>query len=85
MADFKVAVYTTTHCPSCQTLKKWLTEKGVAFETVNIEEEPQKQQQLIEKSGSFLVPITIIEAADGQEEIVHGTQYAQIKKALNLD
>ena len=66
-------------------LKKWLLQKEINFEVINVEEEPEKQRELIEKSGSFLVPVTVITDIQGQEEIIHGTQYAQIKKALNLD
>ena len=85
MSKYQVTVYTTNQCPSCQTLKKWLVDKQVDFEVANIETDSEKQQQLIEKTGSFLVPVTVIIKPDGQEEIIYGTQYAQLKKALNLN
>ena len=80
----KITVFSTTHCPSCQTLKRWLDQRGIAYEAVNVEEEPARQAELIEKSGSFLVPVTIISLADGREEIIQGTQYGRIKSILGL-
>ena len=80
----KVTVFSTTYCPSCQTLKKWLEERQIVYEAVNVEEEPERQEELVAKSGGFFVPVTLIKHADGREEVVQGTQYAQIKAALGL-
>ena len=80
----KVTVYTTNHCPSCVTLKKWLDSKDIQYNLINVEDNPQEQAQLIEKTGSFLVPITVVEHSDGVQEVIQGTLYGQLKKALNL-
>ena len=80
----KVTVYSTNHCPSCHTLKSWLESNKIPFQSVNIEEEPERQAELLRMSGSLLVPITIIERDGSSPEIVQGTQYAQIKSALGL-
>lgn len=80
----KVTVFSTTYCPSCQTLKQWLKQQEIEYEAVNVEEQPQRQSELIEKSGGFLVPVTLITHADGREEVVKGTQYAKIKTALGI-
>ena len=86
MADIKsqVTVFSTTYCPSCQTLKAWLKGQAIDYIAVNVEEEPERQAELIEKSGGFSVPVTLIKHADGREEVVQGTQYAKIKTALGL-
>ena len=80
----QITVFSTTHCPACQTLKTWLDRQGLEYEAVNLEKQPERQAEVIEKSGSFLVPITIIKLSTGQEEIIQGTAYARIKKILNL-
>ncbi|MGH9480583.1 MAG: glutaredoxin family protein [Terriglobales bacterium] len=33
-------MYTTSRCPDCRRAKRFLSERGVAFEEVNIEETP---------------------------------------------
>ena len=81
----QVTVFSTTYCPSCQTLKKWLEQQQIEYQAVNVEEEPGRQAELIAKSGGFLVPVTLIAHGDGREVVVLGTQYAKIKSALGLD
>ena len=78
----KVSVYTTNHCPSCETLKKWLDRQKISYEIINIEKDPKQQAFLVKKTGSFLVPVTIIVDSQGKEVVVYGTKYAQIKSAL---
>lgn len=80
----KVTVFSTTYCPSCQTLKDWLQQQAIDFESVNVEEDPGRQAELMAKSGGFFVPVTLISHGDGREEVVRGTQYAKIKSALGI-
>lgn len=80
----QVTVFSTTYCPSCQTLKQWMEQQNIDYQSVNVEKEPQRQAELIAKSGSFLVPVTLITHPDGREEVVQGTQYAKIKTALGI-
>lgn len=37
----RVRIYTTRHCSDCRRAKRFLDEKGVPFEEVNIEEVPK--------------------------------------------
>lgn len=37
----RVRIYTTRHCSDCRRAKRFLDEKGVPFEEVNIEEVPE--------------------------------------------
>ena len=80
----QVTVYTTNYCPSCLALKKWLTDKNITYTVVNLEEEPQYQAELIEKTGSFLVPVTMVEYEDGRQEFIQGTPYGQLKQILKI-
>ncbi|MEM6997586.1 MAG: glutaredoxin family protein, partial [Patescibacteria group bacterium] len=79
-----VTVYSTTHCGSCASLKKWLDSKGVEYQNVNLEERPELQAEVIAKSGSMQVPVTIIADTDGNEQVVNGPKFADISSALGL-
>ena len=81
----KVTVFTTNYCASCQTLKRWLDSKTVAYDVVNLDEEPERQMEILEKTGQLQVPVTLIEASKDKEDVVVGTQYSQISRALNLN
>lgn len=53
-----ITVFTTTTCAYCKMVKQYLTLKGKEFTVVNLDENPQKRQELIEKTGASTVPIT---------------------------
>jgi mycoredoxin len=36
----KIVMYTTTWCPDCRAAKKFLASKGLSYEEINIEENP---------------------------------------------
>ena len=82
MAQPKITVFTTNHCPSCLSLKRWLSDQGIAFETVNLEENPERQADIFAKSGRFEVPITLVTYDSGAERVINGPRYGEIKQAL---
>jgi len=47
-------------------VKQYLTLKGKEFTTVNLDDNPEKRQELIEKTGARTVPITQV----GDEYII---------------
>ena len=83
----QVTVFSTTHCGSCAMLKKWLDDKQVSYESVNLEEDPSRQAEVIEKSGSMQVPVTFITDGNDQDslKVINGPNYGEIKQALGLE
>lgn len=53
-----ITVFTTSTCAYCKMVKQYLTLKGKEFSVVNLEEHPEKRQELFEKTGALTVPIT---------------------------
>ncbi len=68
----KITVFTTNTCAYCAMVKKWLDGKGVKYDVVNLDEQPEKQKEIYEKSGALTVPVTLVENADSTEEVVIG-------------
>ena len=56
-----ITVFTTNTCAYCKMVKQFLTLKGREFTEVNLNENPQKHQELIEKTGAMTVPITQVD------------------------
>ena len=54
-----VRLYTKTYCPNCVRAKDFLTSRGVAFDTVNIEQDAGAMQELI-ALGVLSVPVVRI-------------------------
>ena len=50
-------MYSTTWCPDCRRAKRFLTERQIAFEEINIEEAPEAAAWVIEQNqGKRKVP-----------------------------
>ncbi len=47
----KVEVYTTEYCPYCVRAKSLLTRKGVAFEEIDVTDEPALRAKMVELAG----------------------------------
>lgn len=53
-----VTVFTKYRCPQCEATKRQLTKQGIAFETVDLEENPSTLAQL-QEAGFRQAPIVI--------------------------
>lgn len=51
-----VTVYSTTICPYCVRAKQLLTQKGVAFEEINLDRQPELRAEVMQRSGRRTVP-----------------------------
>ena len=74
-----ITVFTTTTCAYCQMLKKYLTMKGYEYNVVNLDDDPDKRQELLEKTGAMTVPITQVD-----DEFVIGWNPSLLNKALGV-
>jgi len=58
----KVEMYTTGWCPYCAQARAVLTRKGVAFAEINLDEEPGRRAEMIERAhGGWTVPQIFID------------------------
>ena len=72
-----VIVYSTPSCPFCHKAKDYLKEKGVEFEDVNVAENPDRGQEMVQKSGQMGVPVL-----DVNGTIIVGYDVPKIDEAL---
>ncbi len=68
----KVTVYSTTTCPYCVMLKKWLDDKGVEYTDYLVDKNPYAAQMMVQQSGQSGVPFTTVEDENGKIEGVLG-------------
>ena len=47
----KVTIYSTTVCPYCVRAKMLLSNKGVAYEEINVGNDPKLREAMMEKAG----------------------------------
>lgn len=75
----RVKIYTTPVCPYCRMAKEFLTQRGVEFEEVNVQENRGATLEMIQKTGQNGVPVIEI-----NNKIIVGFNQEKIIEALGL-
>ena len=78
----KITVYSTTTCPFCVQLKRWLDQQGVQYEDFLVDKNPYAAQVMIQQSGQMGVPFSTVEHDDGSMEKILG--FDREKFAISL-
>jgi glutaredoxin len=77
-----ITIFTTNTCAYCGMVKKWLGAKGISYEEVNLDENPERQKEAFELSGQLSVPITVVTKQDDTREVVVGYNLAKLAPAV---
>ncbi|MFQ5699024.1 MAG: glutaredoxin 3 [Myxococcota bacterium] len=52
----QVTLYSTGWCPFCRRAKALLRSKGVRYEEIDLDREPERRREMIDRSGRTSVP-----------------------------
>lgn len=77
-----ITIFTTNTCAYCGMVKKWLDAKGFGYEVVNLDTNPERQQEALALSGALTVPVTVVTKHDDSQEVVVGYNLAKLAPAL---
>lgn len=80
----KVTVYSTTTCPYCVMVKRWLNDKGIKFEDVLVDRDVDAARKMVELSGQMGVPFTWIEDENQDAKGVLGYDPGSLSRALHI-
>ena len=75
----QVIVYSTPTCPYCHQAKEYLQSKNIPFTDYNAAADPEKAEEMFNKSGQMGVPVIDI---DGQ--IIVGFDKEEIDKLIGV-
>ncbi len=75
----KVKVFSTPTCPYCHMAKKYLKDKKVSFEDIDVSQDQNQAKTMVEKSGEMGVPQLWID-----DEVVIGFDKPVIDELLGL-
>ncbi len=75
----KIRIYSTPTCTYCIILKRYLAEKNIQYEELDVSQNEEAQKEMIEKTNQLGVPVVDI---DG--EIIIGFDKEKIDNILNL-
>lgn len=76
-------IYTTKTCAYCHPVKDFLKQKSIAYEEVDLDDYPERRQELLQLSGQFAVPVTIITKEDNSKDIVVGFNLPKLASAVS--
>ena len=79
----KITIFSTPSCPYCVMVKKYLEEKNIPFEDVDVSVDTKEAVTMQEKSGQMGVPVVLIKK-DNKEDIIVGFDKNKIDKILNI-
>ena len=80
-----VTVYSTTTCPYCLQLKKYLDEKNVVYTEKVIDQDDTAREEMLADSGGFMgVPFTVITKDDDAKETIVGFDKGKLNQILDV-
>ncbi|HLZ14775.1 MAG TPA: glutaredoxin family protein [Candidatus Saccharimonadales bacterium] len=77
-----ITIFTTNTCAYCAMVKKWLDTKGLGYEVVNLDTNPERQAEALALSGALTVPVTVVTKHDDSKEVVVGYNLAKLAPAI---
>jgi len=77
----KVQIYTSSYCPYCIRAKQLLDSKGVEYNEVNLDKNPEKKLETMQMLNWRTVPIIFI----GDELIGGYDQLVSLERSKKLD
>jgi len=77
-----VTIFTTNTCAYCVMVKRYLSAKGIGYDEVNLDTNPERQAEALEISGALTVPVTVITKQDDSREVVIGYNLAKLAPAV---
>jgi glutaredoxin 3 len=51
-----IVMYSKSWCPYCRMAKRLLAAKGQKWDEIDIEEQPERRREMVERSGRTTVP-----------------------------
>lgn len=82
----KITMYSTQWCADCRVAKRFLNEKGIAFDEIDIDLEESAAEQVIRWSGGRrVIPTLRIECSSEPSPIIlHNPPLSKLAKVLSL-
>jgi glutaredoxin len=77
-----ITIYTTNTCAYCVMVKKWLASKSIAYDEVNLDNNPERAKEALEVSGQLAVPVTVVTKNDDSREVIVGYNLAKLAPAV---
>lgn len=77
-----VTIFTTNTCAYCSMVKRYLASKGIGYDEVNLDTNPERQAEALSVSGALTVPVTVVTKHDESQEVIVGYNLSKLAPAV---
>ncbi len=78
-----ISIYTTNTCVYCKHVKKFLEDKGLSYDLINLDEVPERTNELLQLTGQLAVPVTVVtDDETGAKDVTIGWNPAKLTAAV---
>lgn len=80
----RISLYSTEPCPYCVLAKRLLTQRGLAFEEINLAKDPAGRAELVERTGMMTFPQVVVagDLIGGFRELVEADRSGRLDDLL---
>ena len=79
-----ITVFTTNTCAYCMMVKKYLDSKGKSYDVVNLDDNPERQAEILELTGALTVPVTVVKDDEtNNQEVIVGYNMGKLAPAIS--
>lgn len=79
-----IKIYTTNTCAYCDAVKQLLDSKGQAYNVVNIDEMPEKREEMMTYTAMMTVPVVVVEDKSfDMPKVIQGWNPAKLMEAIS--
>ncbi|PSO46670.1 MAG: NrdH-redoxin [Parcubacteria group bacterium SW_4_46_8] len=83
--DKNVTIYSTPTCQYCKKAKSFFDEHEVEYTDYNVQNNPEKRDEMLEKTDQMGVPVIIVSDPENDEsEMIVGFEKDALIDLLNL-
>lgn len=79
----KTTVYSKSACMQCKMVKNWLTDRGIEFEEINLDEQPEYRTTLT-NLGLKSAPITHVVLNENEDKYILGFAISELREVFGV-
>lgn len=81
----KITIYSTSTCPYCIMLKRWLDDKSIKYTSYDVDNNPIAAQNMLRLTdGRMGVPFSTIEQEDGTIDKIFGFDIKSFSSIIKI-
>jgi len=81
----KIIIYTAPWCPWCRKMKEFLNKLNLEYEERDVDQNPEWQMELVQKTGQMGIPVTVVIDENDKEHLIIGYDPASLVELIDRE